>query len=445
MSNPVSNKSGREALRGEEVLAFDLIFEVFTSKQLAKLLTAPLERAVAKGERDLAQRLVGAGAGIGNALDEAIRRGHREIVSDLVGAGAGIGDALHEAVRGGHGDIVSDLVESGASLAKGADGHTPLHNAVAWGETEIAKLLVLKGADKDAFDEGNWTPLYLAVFHGEPDVVLALLTAGADMSIRCGPTKTSLTHRAALQGNVEMLRLVIEHGADVEAVDADGNTALHYAGGSNDTEFVDVLVEAGANLEARDSIGCTPLHAAASELKHEGVVCLLKHGAKINAQDSSLRTTLMHSAVKAGKPGAAEMVDSLLRAGADETIVDRLGLKAVDMIGTDVGLYQVCLAEDFERVHELLANAPADRAWRRRGYLVLCRAHPDRVQQGQVIGGTHHADAGRENRNLEEMTRVGEVMGGNIVDESTGGGWVVVVSRVLRLQEGIFRSIVGYL
>lgn len=42
-------------------------------------------------------------------------------------------------------------------------------------------------------------------------------------------------------------------------------------------------------------------------------------------------------------------------------------------------------------VGKLLANAPADKAWRRRGYLVLCRAHPDRLQQNQIINGANHA------------------------------------------------------
>ena len=385
----IANRRTREALRGAEVLAFDLIFEVLTSQQLAELLTASLEHAAAKGKRELAQRLVGAGAKVGNAL--------------------------HEAIRGGHGDIASDLVESGASLAaKDGDGFPPLHVAALWGETEVAQLLMLKGADKDAFDEGNWTPLSLAVGGGNLATTMVLLTAGADVSIRCGPLNTILTHEAAYKmGNVEILRAVIEHGADVNAVDTHQDTPLHCASYNRHN-------------------------------RHEALLCLLEHGATVNTQTADLETPLMQAAIEAGRQGAAEVVDSLLRAGADETIVDHHGRKAFDMIGWDVEEHDR-LAEDFERVRQLLANAPADRAWRRRGYLVLCRAHPDRVQ-GQVIGSTHHADTGRRNRNFEEMARVGKVVGGNIVDEKDGGGWTVVISKVLRLEEeGIFRTIVGYL
>ena len=87
---------------------------------------------------------------------------------------------------------------------------------------------------------------------------------------------------------------------------------------------------------------------------HEVLLCLLKHG--VNAVDYFLGTPLVHAA---------------LRAGADETIVDVHGYRAADMTEKYVGR-QDCLTEDFERVRELLANAPADRVWRRRRYLVLC-------------------------------------------------------------------------
>ena len=81
------------------------------------------------------------------------------------------------------------------------------------------------------------------------------------------------------------------------------------------------------------------------------------------------------------------MTDSLLRAGADETVVDDRGFKAADSIGqfVDEGGR---LAEDVQRVRELLANAPIDRSCRRRGYLVLCRAHPNRVQDKRVVFST---------------------------------------------------------
>ena len=141
------------------MLTLDLIFEALSPEQWAKWLKAPQERAAAMGNRELAQK--------------------------LVGAGAEIGDALYEAVRGGHGEIVNALLESGAStVAKNGDGDTPLHIAVDQGQTEIVQQqLLLKGADKDGFDDRRRTPLYLAALKGRLDVVLALLAADVGVSL----------------------------------------------------------------------------------------------------------------------------------------------------------------------------------------------------------------------------------------------------------------------
>ena len=399
-------RGGREALRGVEVPILDVIVEAFTSEQWAEWLRKLLECAADKGDRGLAQR--------------------------MVRAGAEMGDALHEAVGGGHGDVVSDLLQSGASIdAKDRDGSAPLHIASDQGETEMVQLLLLKGADKNAFDANNWTPLYIAAFLGHVAAALALLGAGADVSLRCGgQTYATAMHVAAQRGHVEIVRAVIENGVDLGAVTADQSTALHSAALTNSAAAVEVLAEAGANIEAQNGEGCTPLHTASLGLGREALLSLVKHGANVNARNKSLATPLIVAAKSAKiHRGAAGVVDALLRADADETLVDEDGSKAVDVIEqSDVASH---LAEEAERVRLLLANAPADRAWRRRGYLVLCRAHPSRLQQTQLISGNLRADTVA--RRTRSCARV----------ENSGG---IMVAEVLGLEvEGIFRTIVGYL
>ncbi len=142
------------------------------------------------------------------------------------------------------------------------------------------------------------------------------------------------------------------------------------------------------------------------------------------------------------------MVDQLLRSGADETILDEWGETAADAVARDVG-EEYRVAEDEERVHKLLADAPADRAWRRRGYLVMCRAHPDRVQHLQENSSTH-ASVARQTRHDGKLQRPGTSScndgKGAIVDGTIAGSWGCAATRVLRLQEeGIFRMILGYL
>lgn len=212
---------------------------------------------------------------------------------------------------------------------------------------------------------------------------LVLLAAAADISLRCGVLKRSALNMGAEKGHVDILTAMLEHGVDVYAVDTSQNTALHIAAAYNKVEAINVLVEAGASIEARACDGSAPLHCAAAHLSLDAVIALLKHGADVNPQSLNLRTPLHFAAFKGGGEGSAAVVDVLLRAGADEAIADNEGKTPSCAIGWWTARQHDRPTEDIELVRELLANAPADRAWRRQGYLVLCRAHPRRVQRGQ--------------------------------------------------------------
>ncbi len=387
----VANRHRREALRGAEAQILDLFADGMTPEQWAQLLKCPLERAAGQGKQGLARK--------------------------LAEAGARIGDALHKAVRGGHGKVVYDLLDQGASInARDTNtGETPLHFAAAAGNTEMVQLLML---------------------------------SGADVNLPCGPDKRSLVHTAAEQGQVDILRAAIEHGAEVDAVDVLQKTALHLAAARDEAEAINVLVEAGVNIEARTDFGASALHFSAGNLNWNASFALLEHGANANARKGDHFAPLFYTVVQAGSRGTAEVVDLLLKFGADETDIDGSGKAAADAVAGDAWEAQDLLADDVERVRKLLRNAPADRAWRRRGYLVLCRAHPDRMHQSQ-----------QQTRNAPSDTRQGTCSGaradtsacseterGSATEEEVCCGWADVVPKVLGLQEeGIFRTIVGYL
>ncbi len=422
----MAKRHGREALRGVEVQVLDLISQVLTADQWAELLKGPLERAADRGNGGLAQK--------------------------LIAAGARIGDALQAAVRGGHGEAVNVLLEGGASFETKSTkyGRTPLHIAAEEGKPEMVQLLMRKGADKDALDGNEWTPLYTSAYYGSEAATVALLAGGADVNLESGHGKTSVIHIAAEDTHVDILRAVIEHGADVDAADGTyQNTALHLAAQSNRAEAIDVLVEAGAEIEARDSGGGTPLHSAATHLSLEALSALLKHGAQANAQDDDLETPLHVAVTNGGIHGAAEAVELLLRSGADETILNKNGKTAADILGAGVE-EEDRLAENVELVYKLLANAPADKAWRRRGYLALCRAHPDRLHRAQE-SGTAHSGAGRTTLSCAKLARAEtsrsyERVAGGTRGGRSSGEWAVVMARVLRLEEeGVFRNIVGFI
>ena len=330
--------------------------------------------------------------------------------------------------------MVNDLLENGVSVnAKHTTfGSTALHVAARHGMTEMVRLLMLKGADKDTLDNYDFTPLYTAAYNGHVAATQALLAGGADVNIGCGAWKAPVIHAAVQQVYVDILRAVIDYGADVNAADTEQRTALVVATQHDNAEAIGVLVEAGANVEAPNSAGKVPLHAAAAALRLEALTALLRYGAHVNVQTVFLVTPLHCAAARAGIQGAAEVVDVLLRSGADETIVDDEAKTAADVVAFGVE-EEDRVAEDVERVRQLLKNATADRAWLRRGYLVLCRAHPERVKHASEMTSSS-AHTGSED------------VGGCAADEITSCEWTAVVPKILELQEeGIFRTILRFL
>ncbi|CAM9626260.1 unnamed protein product, partial [Laminaria digitata] len=299
------------------------------------------------------------------------------------------GHAIHRAVRGGNTSLVAELLRRGAPAdAKHDSGATPIHVAVKLGYEKIVTLLLRSGADKNGLDGKGRTPLHLASIYGQLRPAEVLLSWGADVSVvvvTSGYEHWALGF-AARMGHISVLKLLVRHGADVNAASSRGLTALHYAAVRNQADAIVALAEAGADIEAtvdEDGGGGTTLHAAAVMRCYEAALALLKLGANMEARNAFGYSPLHGAARQGGKEGAVEMVDLLLRWGADETVVDRDGNRAVDLVGSSLAEDDESRREDeLVRLQKMLENAPADRAWRRRGVLALCRAFPDRARAG---------------------------------------------------------------
>ena len=104
--------------------------------------------------------------------------------------------------------------------------------------------------------------------------------------------KLTLLIIAALNGHANIVEVLLEKGANVNAVDSEGWTPLHFAAQNGHASVVEVLLEKGANVNAVNSKGCTPLHSAVWG-GHESVVkVLIQAGANVNAVDKYGRTPL---------------------------------------------------------------------------------------------------------------------------------------------------------
>ena len=137
--------------------------------------------------------------------------------------------------------------------------------------------------------------------------------AGAAFLVAWAPSESPVAD-AAMRGDRGAVRSLLAGGADVNAAQGDGMTALHWAAERGDVDMADMLLQAGATVEATTRIGqYTPLHLAARAGGAAMVERLVAAGAAVGAATSNGATTL-HLAAASGDAGA---VEALLRHGAD--------------------------------------------------------------------------------------------------------------------------------
>jgi ankyrin repeat protein len=171
-------------------------------------------------------------------------------------------------------EVVAALLATGLELN--------IFEAAATGQTERVTVLIKRDASLiNKFSTDGFMPLGLAVFFGHLSTVEALLNAGAPVNV---PSRESMKvtplHSAAAARQVDIARLLIAHGANVNAAQADsGFTPLHEAALNGDVEFAKLLLEHGASINAKNKNGTTPLGYAAERRRAEMVKLLEARGA----------------------------------------------------------------------------------------------------------------------------------------------------------------------
>lgn len=182
---------------------------------------------------------------------------------------------------------------------------------------------------------------------------------------------------AAMTGDRAAVRALLQQGADVNAAQGDGMSALHWAADRGDGELTAMLVYAGANPAAVTRIGhYTPLHLAARAGSATAVQALLKVGAAVDAKTSTTGVTPLHLAAAAGVPA---VLTALLDAKADVNareaewgqtpLIFAAALNRVDAIKTL--LARGADANVASKVIDLQKHIPLDRASNQRFAKVL--------------------------------------------------------------------------
>jgi ankyrin repeat protein len=300
-------------------------------------------------------------------LEEAEAAGNNSdvVVAGLVGRGGGGLTALVFAAREGDLESTKRLVAAGADVNQTTEyGWTPLLTATNNRQYKLAAWLVENGANVNLANKGGWTPLYLATDNRnieggdfpvpKPDMdhldfIRVLLDYGANPNLRAKDdtlTRTIFTMqwffesgatpfvRAAQSGDIELLRLLLSHGADPKLATDFGDTALAAAAGigwvegvtyehsvKSNVDAVKMLLDLGLDPNSANRDGRTPLMGAALKGRNDVVQLLVDRGAKLDTRDRGSRDTDTSVSKNAGHTWQAlDYADGLVRVGVQSAV-----------------------------------------------------------------------------------------------------------------------------
>ena len=174
------------------------------------------------------------------------------------------------------------------------------------GDIDAVRAYISAGGDVNAIDKA---PVYTSAIiqaaeYGHAEIVRLLIEHGADVNA----TKTGATALmlAAAKGRAEIVNMLLEAGADIAHKDYTNKQALHYAAQFGRTDIARALIDTGADIEAVDRKGSTALMFAAGNGYIETARLLIERGANINARTEYGRTPLMVAALDDAAPASAE-------------------------------------------------------------------------------------------------------------------------------------------
>ncbi|KFY02415.1 hypothetical protein V490_00500, partial [Pseudogymnoascus sp. VKM F-3557] len=285
-------------------------------------------------------------------LEAAAEKGDPRIVALLLKYGAGVdyqhqgrGTALQAAVYRGHSDIVALLIENGANVNSTGGFGSVLAAAAAGGQSGIMATLLAHGAKINSPENGREGELHKAVRSGNLEVVTLLLEHGADINQQCGISGTALNlashigqeRKSRFRGQtfsdtridtIAMIDLLMKFGADANAQGGclgdfldwhPPGSILHAATTISNTATIKSLIRHGADVNSYGGRYGYALQSAAMRGETETVSLLLENGAEVNAQ-GGYHGTALAAAVSYFHDSYDNVIRALLKHGANPNV-----------------------------------------------------------------------------------------------------------------------------
>ena len=202
------------------------------------------------------------------------------------------GKSIHEACCGGDIDRVRELIAKDPSCVDADDQHKwrPVFHAGLWKQEEIVRLLIDSGADLAAHD--GYVMHYAGEVPGNKVIVELLIRNGAlDAHVRPTSDLSRQFLSAVFMADAKRVKSLLALHPDLAGtIDGRGDQPIHHASRNGDTEIVQLLIDAGADVNAVTSRGHTTLYCAGGHGHLETFELLLKHGADPTARLSDGKT-----------------------------------------------------------------------------------------------------------------------------------------------------------
>jgi ankyrin repeat protein len=265
------------------------------------------------------------------AMYLACTHGNSETVKFLIENGADLdyihlnyGDTyLHDAITREYHDIAKLLIEAGANLnIENRYGLTPLQLAIKYNNTEIINHLINHGADVNRPDKKGETLLHWSIWNGEYDIAELLIKSGrVNLNFKNTVASDTPLIFAIYKDQLEIVKLLIENGADFTSSNKDGNTPLHSAITLNRSrEIIDFLIQKNMEIAPENASDGIPLHWAVNAGDLKVVKLLYEREEPLNIKDGNGNTPL-HNAIKKKFTNIALF---LIQNGAELSVEDRL-------------------------------------------------------------------------------------------------------------------------
>ncbi len=389
----------------------------------------PLHMAAADATREIVELLLARGADV-NAVDET-----------------GL-TPLYMAAGGGTPEVLTVLLDTGANInGTGKVGLTPLSIAAlqiglsrrpedVHRATQCKDILLARGAKLDIFsastlgleervaeflkaDPGgaarqtafvDFTPLHAAAMAGHARVAEMLIDAGADVNAVAAEESGSPLYLAGGMGREEVVRLLLDLGADVTR-GPEGRQPIHAAAQRGHKSCVEMLLAAGADVNSADRGGRTPLHRAAAGWHTPVVELLLARGAEVNARMKNDRTALCEAMIAAQARSRRESIADLLAVvkvliskGSDVNARDDEGRAALHWAAVtgQVEVAKALLEAGADPLMESRPDRPFDLSHRP---IDIARQHPDRPEMLELLRAHAALLMAADRKAIEEAAR----------------------------------------